>query len=203
MVSYSSYTLEKLEEEYGIVNKRAKLFENVESQKVTDWLKKSLLVAEQLPIKSEKARSEMLVVPILIELRNQNDNFFTIYSGEHLNIDDSKGLRGECDFILAKDTASFNINLPIIQIVEAKKHDIDIGIPQCAAQMLGARIFNEQKGISLEQIYGCVTTGDNWQFMKLQEKEIIIDTKKYYLGNIQELLGVFQQIIDYYKKILT
>ena len=159
--------------------------------------------AKELPMKSEKARSEIIVFPILLELRNLHNKFFTIYSGDTLNVDAERGLRGECDFIIAKDTGSFNVDAPILQLVEAKRDNIELGIPQCAAQMIGANLYNKQKGTELQKIYGCVTTGDNWQFMKLENNEIQIDTKKYYLGNVSELLGIFQNIIDYYKKVLS
>lgn len=203
MTSYSNYSLDKITTQFGIQNKRVRLFPKVNKVVISEWLRNFLDIAEELPIKSEKARSELIVVPILIELRNINNKFFTIYSGESLNVDDTKGLKGECDFILAKDTGSFNINFPIIQIVEAKKNDIEIGVPQCAAQMIGAYLYNKQKGVEVPKIYGCVTTGDNWQFMQLENNEIQIDIRKYYLGDVAELLGVFQQIIDYYKAELA
>jgi hypothetical protein len=82
--------------------------------------------------------------------------------------------------------------------LEAKKNDTEIGVPQCAAQMIGARLFNEKKGIKQETVYGCVTTGKEWLFLKLEDK-IYIDKKTYNLENIEDLLGVFQTIIDYFK----
>jgi len=197
MTSYSHFSLEDISNQFGILNKRQRLFDNIIEIPPSDWLNNSLSIAEELPIKSEKARSEMIVVTILVELRKLNNKYFTIYSGETLTADAEKGLKGECDFILAKDTGSFNINTPIIQVVEAKKNDVEIGIPQCAAQLIGANIYNQQRNTNLEQIYGCVTTGDIWQFLKLENNEILIDTRRYYLGNVAELLGVFQQIITY------
>ncbi len=165
-------------------------------------MKNALEIALTLPIRSEKAKSEWIVVPILTELRTKNSNFFTIYSGDTLNADEKSGLKGECDFILAKDTGTFDLNYPIIQIVEAKKNDIEIGIPQCAAQLVGAKIFNEVKGVILPKIYGCVTTGNEWIFMVLENNTIFIDSKIYYLNEIEKILGVFQEIIDYYKELL-
>jgi len=201
-MTYSNYTLSDIVTQFSITNKRKLLFENIESIEVSDWLKYALQTAQELPIKSEKARSELIVTPILIELRNRNKKFFTIYSGDMLNADEEKGLKGECDFILAKDTGSFEINLPIIQVVEAKKSDLEIGIPQCAAQMVGADVFNRKKGVELPVIYGCVTTGDDWLFMKLEGQQILIDIKKYYLGDVPELLGVFQSVITFYRELL-
>lgn len=197
-MAYSDYTLGELQEKYGMSN-HVELIFAPNSAKVapSEWLLQALAIAQELPVRSEKAKSELIVMPILIELRNRNEKYVTIYSGDSLNIDDK--LKGECDFILAKDTGSFEMNTPILQVVEAKKNDVEIGIPQCAAQMIGAKKYNERKNISLNTIYGCVTTGDDWLFMKLTDK-IVIDTRKYYLGNLSELLGAFQQIIDFFKQ---
>lgn len=103
---------------------------------------------------------------------------------------------------MAKDTKSYEINIPIFQIVEAKRNDLDEGIRQCAAQLVGARKYNERKGIITEKLYGCTTTGDVWQFIEYADK-LYIDEKKYYLVEIHELLGIFQSIIDYYKNVLS
>jgi hypothetical protein len=188
-MEYSDFTLEQLKEAFNI-NNQVQVFEEFESvtpvTEISDWLKKSLAIAKELPVRSEKARSELIVTPILIELREMNDKFFTYYSGDILNVDIERGLRGECDFIIAKDAKTFNISLPIFSVVEAKKSDISIGIPQCAAQMLGAKIFNEKKGKPLDVVYGCVTTGDDWQFMKLK-------------GNTIYMVSVHNKLVD--KKI--
>ncbi len=200
-MAYSKFTLDLIEQRFGIQNHVEKLFENIQKVEPSEWLKNSLQIAQELPVKSEKAKSETIVFPILVELRNRNNKFFTIHSGDTLNADENQGLEGECDFILAKDSGTFNINLPIFQLLEAKKNDTEIGVPQCAAQMIGVKVFNQNKGIKLDKIYGCVTTGKEWLFMRLEDK-IYIDKKTYYLDNIEELLGVFQQIIDYYKLII-
>lgn len=201
-MAYSDFTLEKLEQQFGIKNQMIPLFNNIHPLEPSDKLKEALQLARELPIRSEKAKSESIVFPILVELRQKNNKFFTIYSGDNLNADEEKGLKGECDFILTKDTHSFNISCPIIQIVEAKKNDLEIGVPQCAAQLLGAKIFNEKRGVILDTVYGCVTTGDEWLFMKL-EQDLIIDTRKYYLNEIGELLATFQAIIHYYQEKLN
>lgn len=203
MTSYSHFTLEAIDTQFGIKNRRVSLFNSIKEIPVSDFLQNLLNIASELPMKSEKSRSEMIVYPILVESRNLNEKFFTIYSGDTLNVDAERGLRGECDFIIAKDTGSFNVNAPILQVVEAKRNDIEIGIPQCAAQMIASKIFNEKKGMDLDVIYGCVTTGDDWQFMKYIGNEILIDTRKYYLGDVGELLGVLNEIIDFYKSELA
>ena len=199
-MAYSDFTLENLETKFGIKNRTASLFENLVSVEASLVLKNAMVLARELPLRTEKSKSEWIVVPLLVELRDRNQKFFTIYSGENLNVDVKKGLRGECDFILAKEQGTYDINYPILQVVEAKKNDMDIGIPQCAAQMLGAKIFNEKKGRQLSKIYGCVTTGNDWIFMVLENDIVTVDNRIYYLTEIELILGAFQTIIDFYKK---
>jgi len=197
-MSYSDFTLKDLQNKFGIKNKVTVLFQSFEPIQPSDWLKVTLASGAQLPIRSEKAKSETIVYPLLLELRMRNNNFITIYSGDSLIADETTGLKGECDFIITKDVGTFDINCPILQVVEAKKNDIETGVPQCAAQMYGAKIFNEKNNTQVEYIYGCVTTGDDWLFMRLGN-DLIIDKRKYYLNEIGELLAVFQYIIDDYK----
>jgi len=201
-MAYSDFTLKDLKTKFGITNKVGQLFLEIAPLPISPSLQEDLNLAKILPVRSEKAKSELIIMPILIDLMKRNEQFFTIYSGDRLVADKVNGLSGECDFILAKQTGSFDINTPIITIVEAKKNDIEIGIPQCAAQMLGARIYNKEYGNQLDIIYGCVTTADDWIFLKLDKNVLFVDSQKYYLGNIEDLLGVFQYIIDHYKKAL-
>lgn len=201
-MAYSDYTLRKIRTELKVKNRIVSLFEKLEPTKPDEWLIKYLEKAGTINIQTEKAKSEAIVFPILLELKQKNKKFITMYSGNNLNVDSKIGLNGECDFIISKNTESFEINYPIMQIVEAKNHDIRAGIPQCAAQMIGAKIYNEQNEINLNIIYGCVTTGDDWLFLKLENEMLYIDKRKYYLNELGELLSVFQYIINYYKKIL-
>ena len=200
-MAYTDFTLSDLEEKFGVKNERKQLKFFAKAVIPTERLQIELEESTEMPIKSEKARSEWIVVPILKELRTRNSKFFTIYSGDTLVGDKEAGLQGECDFILSKDTKSYEISIPIFQIVEAKRNDLDEGIKQCCAQLVGAKKYNEKKGITTEKLYGCTTTGDVWQFIEYSDK-LYIDDKKYYLGEISELLGVFQSIIDYYKSVL-
>jgi hypothetical protein len=200
-MAYGDFTLKAIQEKFGIKNQVERIFTQFEPLQPSDWLKKTLEISAKLPNRSEKSKSETIVMPILLELRERNNDFFTVYSGENLNADIDNGLNGECDFILTKDTHTFDINVPIIQVVEAKKNDIDLGVPQCAAQMVGAKIFNERYGTPIEYIYGCVTTGNEWKFLKLNN-DLTIDSRIYYLNELGELLAVFQTIIDYYKETL-
>jgi hypothetical protein len=198
-MAYSDFkTLHQVETAFGIQHRRAALLGAIKPVQPSANLLQDIQEASEWPVRSEKSRSEMLVVPVLKELRAINNKTITVYSGEPLDIDKAKGLRGECDFIIGKEVGSLEVRQPILQIVEAKKNDFDLGIPQCAAQMIGARMFNQQSQVPTDVVFGCVTTGNDWLFLKLNS-ELQIDTTYYYLRNPPELLGAFQQIFDYYR----
>ncbi len=198
-MAYGDFSLKEIEKKFGIKNRTVSLFEKLSPTNPSNWLNETLHKAASLRAKSEKAKSESIVFPILLEVRDNNHNFITIYSGDNLLADEDNGLKGECDFIIAKDIESFDLNFPIFQMVEAKRNDIELGVPQCAAQMIGAKIFNEKNDTTMPHIYGCVTTGDEWLFLKLDHEELQIDKRKYYLNELPELLSVFQVIVDSFK----
>ena len=84
-------------------------------------------------------------------------------------------------------------------MVEAKKQDLETGWGQCIAQMFGARLFNQQHGKELEVVFGCVTTGDDWQILRLQGSVVTFDNTIYYLSQLGKILRVFREIADFYK----
>lgn len=198
-MAYKNFTLEKLKKDFGIINRSQSLFENVMPIEASDWLHETLVTSQLLPKRSEKARSEWFVAPILMELKKRNSDFLTIHSGDNLNADIKAGLNGNCDFIIGRNTHSITIDAPLFAVVEAKKQDFDLGISQCAAQMLGAKIFNEKEGNVLEIIYGAVTTADDWLFMKLENNILYVDNELYPYKNLSTILGILQAIVDFYR----
>jgi hypothetical protein len=198
-MAYSDFKLNKLLKSFNLTQNRNPLFEQIKPLEIDPWLKETLNKGMQLIIGSEKARSELIVMPILLASRERNQNCFAIYSGETLDVNADKGLNGECDFILTYSQPLPAIQSPIFTVVEAKKSAIESYLGQCAAQMLGARLFNQDEKNDCEIIYGCVTTGEAWQFMKLENEVLYIDSRRYYINNVDEILGVLQVIIDFYK----
>jgi hypothetical protein len=104
--------------------------------------------------------------------RNKEISFF---SGIELNIDKERDLTGFCDFIISQSPEQLFLNTPVITVVEAKNENIMSGLGQCAAEMIASRIFNQQEGTTLAKIYGVVTSGNIWKFLKLEGNGIYID----------------------------
>jgi activator of 2-hydroxyglutaryl-CoA dehydratase len=77
-----------------------------------------------------------------------------------------------------------------MMLVEAKKEDILAGLGQCVAEMVAAQIFNEREGNEISVIYGTVTSGTNWKFLKLEGKVVEIDLVEYYLTDVNKILGI-------------
>ncbi len=92
-MAYSDFTLYDLEEKFGVKHQRQTLQFSVLPFEVSERLKTELAESTEMPIKSEKAKSEWIVVPILKELRRRNDKFFTIYSGDTLVGEKETGLQ--------------------------------------------------------------------------------------------------------------
>ncbi|GAB1540734.1 hypothetical protein NUACC21_34030 [Scytonema sp. NUACC21] len=139
---------------------------------------------------SEKARSELIIAPILVDLRRQLNERINLFSGVDFTVDDSRGLNGTCDFLITKSPEILMVTAPVITVVEAKKENINAGLGQCAAEMVAAQIFNERSVTDIKIIYGAVTTGSIWQFLKLQGQTLSIDLSEYYLKDVNKILGI-------------
>jgi len=132
----------------------------------------------------------MIIYPILIDLRRQLRERINLFSGIEFDVDSERGLNGICDFIISNSPEILFVSAPVITLVEAKKENITAGLGQCVAEMLAARIFNERAGNEIFTIYGAVTTGSIWKFMKLEGSVIRIDLTEYYLKDVNKILGI-------------
>ena len=196
-MAYSNFTKNELKKKFG-VNIKDAAFSAGKTRAIepSSWLLETLTRLQKIGFSTEKERSERLVTPILAELHQLNDWGFKIYSGQIMNADESVGLNGECDFLLAYGDVSSILETPIFSVTEAKKNDLDIGIVQCSAQLIGAKIFNEKEGYESPLLFGCSTTGIDWRFIRYENNMILWDQNTYTLGNLPELLGVLQYVID-------
>ena len=194
-MAYSNFKLKDIERLAHLNEVVTSLFKDVMPLQPSSWLKETLEKSSHLFPKSEKSRSELLIMPLLLEILHHNNYSFTIFSGENLDADIEKGLNGECDFILSQGEKSYTIQSPIFALVEAKQNIIENSLGQCVAQMVGAKIFNETDGKIVNTIYGCVTNGTDWQFLKLENNIIYIDDKLYFFNELPTILGILNQIV--------
>jgi len=195
-MSYSDFTVEMLRRTFGLAVKDQDLFPSIGSLKPSAWLQEALANGGSLAMVSEKARSEFIVAPVLVACREMLNHQFQVFSGVRLDANPEAGLKGECDFIIGRSATVLALQAPIMVIVEAKKNDIEEGVGQCGAQLLGARTYNQQDGHSVPVVYGCVTTGESWQFLKLQQSELCLHTERFSLKEIGKVLWMILECLQ-------
>ena len=148
-----------------------------------------------LAMGTEKATSELIVSQVLVELCVHFDNRVSLFSGIDFNVDASKELTGVCGFLVSLSPEAFELEAPVIALVEAKNSDVKLGVAQCAAEMVAAQRFNAEHGNSIPRVYGAITSGTDWIFLKLEGKTLHIDMRIYTLERCDRLLGILAGMV--------
>ncbi len=198
-MSYSEFTLAKAKQDFGLITlEKRDIFADIPELAASNLLVESLNynLSIALGSNSEKARSELIIAPILVDLRRQLQEQVNLFSGVDFTVDDTKGLNGTCDFIITKSPEILILTAPVITVVEAKKENINAGLGQCAAEMVAAQMFNERAPTEIKTIYGAVTTGSIWQVLKLEGQKLSIDLSEYYLKDLNKILGILASAIS-------
>ncbi|MDJ0801076.1 MAG: hypothetical protein QNJ51_30435 [Calothrix sp. MO_167.B12] len=192
-MSYSQFDIEKVQEDFGItIREPVGIFATTPGIDCSEYLKETLRFNAPiaLAINSEKSRSEMIITPILLELKRLYPQKVSLFSGKDFNVDVEKGLNGFCDYLISSSPEQLFITSPVIAVVEAKNENIEAGLGQCMAEMIAAQIFNQKKKNPISQILGAVTTGSSWKFMRLEESTIEVDLEEYFLNQVGKILGI-------------
>lgn len=199
-MAYSKFSLKDIKEQFGIeLIEDKKLFspESVQRTPISEHLKTTLedCVPLALAVNTEKSRSEWIIAPILAELRKHLKHSISLFSGSTFTVDEEKGLDGQCDYIVSLSPEQFYITAPVIIIAEAKKEDIVKGFGQCISAMYAADLFNKNEKNPIHSVFGAITTGTIWKFIKLHENRAYIDRDEYYLNDIEFIMGILLSIV--------
>jgi hypothetical protein len=193
-MAYSDFTtLSKVRTAFNLtIDETTRLFSDIAPIQPSDYLKTTL--NEFLPlanaINTEKARSELIIAPVLLEVRRHFNFQVGFFSGTDFNVDPTVGLNGYCDYILTASKEMYEIYAPVITLVEAKNENIKSGLGQCIAEMVAAQRFNQQHETPIAAIYGAVTTGMIWKFIKLVDQTAFIDLDDYFIKEVDKVLGI-------------
>ncbi|WP_286393079.1 hypothetical protein [Pseudanabaena mucicola] len=196
---YSNFTLRQVEKDFHLqIEEKIDLFAHVQAIAPSDDLKR--ILTENIPlalaINTEKARSEFLIAPTLLELRRRSPIPISLFSGTEFSISPEQGLSGYCDYLISLSKQQLMISAPVIAIVEAKNEDIKSGLGQCIAEMVAAQLFNELENNYIDTIYGIVTSGEIWKFLQISEQNVAIDLTDYYINNIDKIIGILLSFIS-------
>ena len=196
---YSDFTIKQVQDDFGLeIFEKTGIFSKIEPAEISDYFK--ITLEENIPlavsINTEKAKSELIISNVLIEIRKIFDRKISFFSGIEFNIDKEKGLNGYCDFLVSLSPEQLFVKSPVITLVEAKNENIMTGLGQCIAEMIAAKIFNEKEGNNITSIYGTVTTGLFWKFIKLTDNTVQIDLKNYGIeDNPERIVGILSAMM--------
>jgi len=197
-MAYSEFTLESVVPTFQLEKiDTIGLFSEVESVPPSDHLTTALAKKAALAtaIGTEKARSELIVADVLVELREHCEKRISFFSGIDFNVDVESGLTGVCDFLVSQTPNQFYLEAPIVILVEAKNLDLKLGLGQCVAEMIAAQRFNTERGNDITSIYGASTTGIEWLFLKLQGKCLQLDMSTYTIERCDRILGILSSMV--------
>jgi len=196
-MAYSDFSLERVKKEFGLtVIEDRPLFPDPPVMEIPESLARLLerYIPLALNINTEKARSEFMIAPVLAEFKFLHRDKISLFSGVEFAVDERRGLNGRCDYIISRNREQLVVSAPICVLVEAKNENITGGIPQCLAEMIAAAEFNRTKGNMISAVFGAVTTGSLWRFLKLIEKEAAVDTTEYPIQKLDQIFGILRTI---------
>ena len=196
-MAFQNFSFPQVEQDLGLTVADANLFPQVAEVPVRPDLFTQVIEGANLAsaINTEKARSEFVIAPVLFELRRLHGGRFGLFSGVELNADPARGLNGVCDFVITKSPRQHVVSAPLITIVEAKNDNLRTGLGQCIATMCAAQLLN-QGTPPVTAVYGAVTTGSLWKFLRLQGSAVTLDLVEYHINNLGEILGILGHIVE-------
>jgi hypothetical protein len=197
-MAYSEFTLESVVSTFQLEKvDTAGLFSEMEPVTPSEYLTTGLAKKAPLAaaIGTEKARSEMIVADVLVDLLEHLDRRISLFSGIEFSVDPESGLTGVCDFLVSLSPNQFYVEAPVLILVEAKNADLKLGMGQCIAEMIAAQRFNAEKGNDIPCVYGASTTGIDWLFLKLEGKCLHIDMATYTLERCDRILGILSSMV--------
>ncbi len=192
-MAYSEFTLPVLTRQFSLsIDETTDLFADVPETTLRPEFTAQLdiMVPLALTTSTEKARSEFIIAPVLLEVWLLRNREIGLLSGVEFTIDEAQGLNGICDYIITRFPEQLFVKAPVLVVVEAKNEDMKKGYAQCIAEMVAAQRFNEREGTTMERIYGAVTIGELWRFMELGGAKVRLDARSYHIGRLPKLMGI-------------
>ena len=197
-MAFRDFTFPQVQEQLGVRVEDVDLFPDTPPLAVREEFAAFLRDGTSLALanSTEKAKSEFIIAPVLLELRRSLGAKFALFSGVEWNVDALLGLNGYCDFILGRGPSQHILQAPYVAIVEAKNDLIRTGLGQCIAAMVAARMSNERAGSPNAAIHGAVSTGAAWKFLRLRGDVIAMDVPEHFIDNLPKIMGILREIVE-------
>ncbi len=198
-MAYSNWTLDTVREAFHLEELDFQgIFADIEPVEPSAELTKALAKKAPLAVAigTEKAKSELIVADVLVELREHFNRRISLFSGIDFTVEPANDLNGVCDFLISLSPRQFSLEAPVIVLVEAKDDNLEMGLGQCVAEMVAAQRFNAEKGNDIPRVYGATTTGILWLFLKLEGQQLHIDMNAYQISQCDKVLGILASMVE-------
>jgi hypothetical protein len=191
-MAYSDFTIEQVIEQFDLAVQEQQPI--LESQPVAPSTLLVQILERELPwavtVGSEIARYSGIIAQVLLEVRALRQQQISVFAGKEFNVNPSQKLNDYCDFLVSLSPVQSVIQAPVAIVAEAKRGILENGLGQCVAGMVAAQQFNQKHKLEIPLVYGSVTDGSKWKFVKLQAQQLTIDVTEYDLVPIERLLGI-------------
>ena len=198
-MAYSNFTLAMVRQAFNLQTVQSiGLFSETEPVEPSETLTRALAKKAPLAIAiaTEKAKSELIVSEVLFELREHFEQRISLFSGIDFTVDTADKLTGICDFLVSLSPEQFELEAPVIVLVEAKNDALTSGLGQCVAEMVAAQRFNAEHGNDIPCVYGATTSGMDWLFLKLEGQQLSIDMSAYTIERCDRILGILASMVE-------
>ncbi|MCT7953233.1 hypothetical protein NG798_25885 [Ancylothrix sp. C2] len=196
---YNQFTLSKAVDDFQLTIVEGERFlpeipAITPSSLLEDTLKET--VPWVIAVGTEKARSEGIINPVLLEVKRQLNGAISIFSGEEFNVQPEVDLTGDVDFLISRSPEQLYIKAPAVVLVEASNENLNAGLGKCLVKMVAAQRFNQREQQAQATIYGTVTSGTVWRFLKLEKRTVTIDLTDYPLLPVEQNLGILVWMVQ-------
>lgn len=125
-------------------------------------------ISDSLSFVNEITICERIISPVL-HIVAKNYDKLKVWLHVAYNVDETKGLIGEPDYLIAPRTKYGDMARPSLCVIEAKRDDFAQGWAQALAEMVASSLLGAQV------CYAVVTTGKSWEFGKLEQNIFTVD----------------------------
>ncbi len=189
-------------EQYSLSYKMVEFidFNQIQPVSVMDWFKEELRFSLLNRGENDKEAftSEFIIVPFLKEAWKKHSQL-NLFSHVQIKADDVVVIP---DYLIsAKDPTGYKVICkPLLITVEAKNEHFDEGWTQALLQSIICQKIN---GTDQIPILSIVTTGDTWQFGKLDKKLFIKHPFSASLQDTEGLLGILDVLFSECEQIIS
>jgi len=191
-MSYGEVRFEELAGRFGVEFDRCRLFQDASSLLSPAWLGDYLRRGQLQSVRTASAAGTFRIAPVLLCCAELLDGRCSIFSDVDLTVDEPSGLSGKCDYLLQASVPLASLFSPALTIVVDIDGDPGASWTKCVAQMIGMMRYSK---LSVDEVFGCVSSGHDWQFMRLRGSICTFDTDLYYLSQTDKILGILVTIL--------